>query len=146
MREEVKRKQLEWPPSKVLLIALFAPLLLFLGTLPKLHSMYERRQIRKNSAMAVGTVVRYEYVKKKYRQYFRACVWYTADGKPFTVTARVQDRLSNQQLHAILNEKLPVIYEKGNPANGVVLANEERFGNFGLMLPDSLRWTRDYFY
>lgn len=145
MREEVKLKQMDWPPSKALLVA-FTPLLLFLAAIPKLHSIYERRQIRKNSAFAVGTVIRYELVRTKYKHFFRACVQYSVDGKPYSGTGRLNQRLTNQQLNGVLNEKLPVIYEKGNPDNGVVLANEERFGNFGLMFPDSLRWTRQYFY
>ncbi|RRB01002.1 hypothetical protein EHT25_22745 [Larkinella rosea] len=136
---------MDWPPSKALLVA-FIPLAILLAAVPKMFTIYERKQIRKNSAITIGTVVRYEYVSTKYRQFYRACVQYSVDGKPFSGTSRLNRRLTKPQLNAVLNEKLPVIYEKGNPGNGVVLANEERFGNFGLMFPDSLRWTGQYFY
>ncbi len=58
MGEEVKKKQMEWPPSKALLIA-FIPLLLLLATIPKLYTIYERKQIQKDQAFTVGTISRF---------------------------------------------------------------------------------------
>ncbi len=145
MGEEVKKKQMEWPPSKALLIA-FIPLLLLLATIPKLYTIYERKQIQKDQAFTVGTISRFKYERRRSRDVYRVEVRYKVDGKMFTGRSRAFWSLTEWQLHSILEKPLPVIYEKNNPSNGVVLSTEEQFGHFELTFPDSLNWTRPYFY
>lgn len=146
MGEEVKAKPMEWPPSKALLIA-FTPLLILLTAAPKLYSIFQRKQIRKESVVIVGTVSNFEKIRLRYGQhYYRANIRFRVDGKSFVGTSRVFRTLTEWQRHALLEEKLPVIYEKSNPSNNVVLSTEEKFANFEFMFPDSLRWTRQYFY
>jgi hypothetical protein len=146
MGEEVKETQMEWPPSKAFLIA-FMPLLLLLATIPKLYTIYERRQIRKEPAFAAGTISRFETGQTRYRKrVYRVEVRYLINGKSFTEKCRAFHSLTEWQLHSLLEKQLPVIYEKDDPSNGVVLSTEEQFGHFGFTFPDSLIWTRQYFY
>lgn len=139
------KKRSEWPSSKVILLS-FSSLALSLLVIPKLLSIYERNQIQKDQVFTVGSITRFEYVKRKVRGHYRADIQYWVDGKPFTTQARAFHKLTSQQRYSLVNQRLPVIYEKKDPANSIVLSNEERFGSFGLMLPDSLIWTRQYFY
>ncbi|GAB3260869.1 hypothetical protein GCM10027347_25530 [Larkinella harenae] len=145
MGEEVKAKPMEWPPSKALLVA-FTPLMLFLAALPKMIAIYERRQIRKEPVVTAGTVTHFEKVSVRYGHYYRAYIRFRVDGKSFVGKSRVFRTLTEWQRHTLLEEKLPVIYKKSDPSNNVVLSTEEQFGHFEFMFPDSLRWTRQYFY
>ncbi|WP_221621997.1 DUF3592 domain-containing protein [Larkinella knui] len=136
---------MEWPPSKVILMA-FTPVLLALAAAPKLYTIYERKQIQNDQAFTVGTIERFNYERRKVRDVYRVDVQYNVDGKVFTAKSRAFWKLTKWQLDSVMKQKLPVVYEKSDPSNSIVLSTEERFGQFGLMLPDSLIWTRQYFY
>ncbi len=145
MGEEVKGKNMEWPSSKVILMA-FSHILLALAAAPKFYTIYKRKQIQKDQAFTVGTISRFKYERGRARDVYRVDVQYKVDGKLFTGKSRAFWSLTEWQLDSLLEEKLPVVYEKADPSNSVVLSNEDRFGQFGFMLPDSLIWTRQYFY
>ncbi|GAB3319772.1 hypothetical protein GCM10027299_12670 [Larkinella ripae] len=145
MGEGVKAKPLAWPPSKALLIA-FTPLLLLLATVPKLYSVFQRKQIRKDPVMTVGTLSHFESVRTRYRHFYRAEVRFWVDGQSYVGKTRSFHTLTDQQLHDLLGQKLPILYEKSEPSNSVVLSTEEQFGHFEFHFPDSLRWTKSYFY
>ncbi|RCR66443.1 hypothetical protein [Larkinella punicea] len=145
MGEEVKGKNTEWPSSKVILMA-FSSLLLSLAAAPKFYTIYKRKQIQKDQAFAVGTISRFKYERGRARDVYRVEVQYNVDGKLFTGKCRAFWSLREWQLDSLLEEKLPVVYEKADPSNSVILSNEEQFGHFGLAFPDSLIWTRQYFY
>ncbi|MFC5412923.1 hypothetical protein ACFPMF_26605 [Larkinella bovis] len=124
----------------------FTPLLLLLAAAPRMYSIYQRKQIRKESVVTVGTVSHFELVKTRYWQYYRANTRFLVNEKSFVGKSRVIRTLSEGQLQGLRGETLPVIYEKGNPSNNVVLSTEEKFSQFEFMFPDSLHWTRQYFY
>jgi hypothetical protein len=145
MGEEVKGTTTEWPSSKVILMA-FSSLLLSLAAAPKFYTIYERKQIQKDQAFAVGTITRFKYERGRAKDVYRMDVQYEVDGKLFTGKSRAFWSLGEWQLDLLLKEKLPVVYEKSDPSNGVVLSTEEQFGHFELTFLDSLIWTSKYFY
>lgn len=106
----------------------------------------ERKAIRQDRSFTVGTISRLAYQNRKTRNWYATYATYQVGGVKFMCQGKAFDTLTAEQQKSLIGRQLPVIYEKSNPSNGELLSSERKFSRFNLVLPDSLTWTKSYFF
>jgi hypothetical protein len=144
MTSASEREQQEWPSSKLILM-MFSKLILCLVVIPKMYLIYQKKKIRRDREFTTATITRFERRTNRNKRYYLAHAQYQVDGQSFVSKGKVRITLTHWQLDSLLYTRLPIVYQKANPANNELLSTGRKFGWYGLALPDSLVWTRPYF-
>lgn len=134
------------PAWKIFLIAF--SFLIGMGPilLGNFYKIAKRKAIRQDRSFATATITRLEYEARKGRDWYTAYATYQVGGTSFMAEGKAFETLTPEQRTSLIGRRLPVIYEKTDPSNGALLVSERQFNRFNLDRPDSLAWTRLYFF
>lgn len=134
------------PSWKILLLAFS----FLIGMSPVLFAEFyenlKRKAIRQDNSFTTATITRLEYKARKGRDWYATYAAYQVGGVSFVAKGKAFDTLTPEQRHSLIGRRLPVIYEKTDPSNAVLLSSARQFNRFDLNRPDSLIWTRLYFF
>ncbi|RYF55957.1 MAG: hypothetical protein EOO39_37340 [Cytophagaceae bacterium] len=130
---------------KILLITLSLPLAMIPALIAGFQRNSQRKAIRQNQDLTVGTVTRFERGSNGKRRWYNAYADYRANNRVYTCVGQASILLTKNQRDSLIGVRLPVIYERGNPENAHLLTGLRAFNRFNFDLPDSLSWTTSYF-
>ncbi len=105
----------------------------------------QRKAIREDQAFTTGTVSKFVKTGNRKRRWYNVSADYRVNERVYTCVGKAEIRLTKIQCDSLIGVRLPVIYEKNDPANAYLLTSTKAFNRFNFDLPDSLSWTAQYF-
>lgn len=100
----------------------------------------EKKNIRRNPAYTYGTLLRTKARKGAYKIIIYE---YTINNKKYEESC-LMDKKCNALFNQAIGLYFPVIYNRLKPQQSRMLISESSFKEFGLSLPDSLIWVKEY--
>ncbi|HEY0109893.1 MAG TPA: DUF3592 domain-containing protein [Fibrella sp.] len=105
----------------------------------------ERKAARQDPGFTTGVVTELTYRSIKHRRWYEATARFEVNSRVYTCSGKAAYTLTNEQRRSLIGVRLPVIYQRANPANSYLLSSERAFNRIDANLPDSLSWTKAYF-
>ncbi|WP_375444836.1 hypothetical protein [uncultured Fibrella sp.] len=105
----------------------------------------QRKAIREDQAFTTGTISKFVKTGNGKRRWYDAYADYRVNDRVYTCIGKAKSRLTEAQCNSLIGVRMPVIYEKKDPANAYLLTSTKAFNRFNFDLPDSLGWTAQYF-
>ena len=112
---------------KMLLLSLSFLIAMIPALIGGFYRNSQRKATRQDQGFTTGTVTRFIKTGNGKRSWYDAYADYRVKERVYTCVGKAKIRLTKSQCDSLIGVRLPVIYERANPANAYLLTSTRAF-------------------